>query len=58
MAALLPPPPWWGGEENGRKIVKLMGQSKGSLMEQQRKQTIRTITLIRRICKKSREHTE
>jgi len=49
--------PRWGGEENEKKKAKLMGQEKGSLTEQQRKRTVTTIILIKRIYK-TREHTE
>jgi len=41
-------PPHWGGEENWKKKTKLMGPDQGSLTEQQRKQTVTTIILIRR----------
>jgi len=41
--------PRWGGEENGKKKAKLMGRDKDSLTEQQRKWTVTTIILIRRI---------
>jgi len=39
----------WGGE--WKEKAKLMGQDKGSLKEQQMKQTVATIKLIRRINK-------
>jgi len=50
-AVALLPLPHWGGEENGKKKAKLVGWDKGSLTEQQRKRTVTTIILIRRIYK-------
>jgi len=50
MVAQLPLP-LMGGEENGKKKAKLVVWDKGSLTAWRRKQTVITITLIRRICK-------
>jgi len=50
------PSPCWGGEQNGKKKAKLVGGDKGSLTEQQRKQTLTTIILIRRIYKNQGKH--
>jgi len=55
--SLYRPSPGWGGEENWKKKAKFMGWDKGSLTEQQRKQTVTTIILARRLSK-SREYTE
>jgi len=51
--ASLSPLPCWGGEENQKKKAKLVGQDKDSLTEQQKKQTVTNIILIR-----TREYTE
>jgi len=48
----------WGGEENGKKKAKLMGWDKGSLTEQQTKQTVTTTKAIRRIYKTTAKCTE
>jgi len=49
MRWLCHPSPHWGGEENGKKKAKLVGWVKDSLTEQQRKKTVTTAILIRRI---------
>ena len=54
----LSPLPHCGGEENGKKKAKLVGGNKDSLTEQQTKQTLTTITLIRRIYKTNPKCTE
>jgi len=52
MRSLYHPFPCWGGEENGKKKRQnLLGQDKGSLTEQQTKQTVTTTILIRRMYK-------
>jgi len=51
------PPLWWVGEENPKKKAKLVGWDKDSLTQQQRKQTITTVVLIK-IIHKAREYTE
>jgi len=43
------PSPQWGWEENGKKKVKFLGRDKDSLTEPQRKRTLITTVLRRRI---------
>jgi len=45
MWSLCHPSAWWGGEV--KKKAKLMGRDKGIVTEQQRKQTVKTIILVR-----------
>jgi len=60
--SLYHPSPHWGGEENGKKKAKLVGRGKGSLAEQQTRQTVTTTILIRRIyktnCKMHRSNSQ
>jgi len=49
--SITPPPTWWGGEENRKKKVNLMDWDKDSLTEQQRKTTVTTIVVIKRVYK-------
>ena len=51
----LSPSSHWDGKEKGKKKAKLVGRDKGSLTEQQMKQTVTTIILIRRIYKRRSE---
>jgi len=54
MCPLYHSSPQWVGEANGKKKkAKLICWDKDSLKEQQRKQTVTTIILIRRMYKKT-----
>jgi len=53
--SLYHPSPHWDGEENGKKGKKLEVGIRAVLTEQQRKQTVTTIILVRRIYKTNSE---
>jgi len=56
MRLLCHPFPHSGGEENGKKKADLMDQDEDNLTEWQRKQTVTTTILVRRIYKTKGMH--